>query len=144
MHKMKLLAAAAIVIAGCAGAAAQSYGSGDPAWAHTTDPNSSPRMNRSHSVQMNHDDMRMQHGWRTPRAYDAYAAAPAWGWRSNYGAPRWERQWYRSGTRSGLYQAQSGGNGSPVSAGSMRGSTDRTPPASPFASGPYGGGERRG
>ena len=70
------------------------------------------------------------HGWSGYGArggYDSYAAEPMY-------QPRYQ------------LQPQSGGNGSPVSAGSLRGSTDRSSPDSPFASGPYGDGPvmRRG
>jgi hypothetical protein len=131
MQKMKMIAAAVVLMAGCGGAAAQSYGRGDPAWAYTGDPTQ-----------------------RWSRGYDAYAAAPGWrqGWQQrgmNRGydayaaAPDGRRGWQQRGMNRGMYQAQSGGNGSPVSAGSWRGSTDRSSPNSPFASGPYGDGMQR-
>jgi hypothetical protein len=62
--------------------------------------------------------------------YDAYAAAPGYG--GYAAAPMYQPQF--------RLRPQSGGNGSPVAAGSPRGSTDRASPNSPFASGPYGGG----
>ena len=46
----------------------------------------------------------------------------------------------KAGCPSPAVQAQSGGTGSPVAAGSERGSTDRAPAGGPGASGPAGKG----
>jgi hypothetical protein len=135
MPKMKtiMLATALTLVSGAAMAAGHygsSYGANDPAFADTSDPNSAP--STGWNGQGNWNGGYAQSGWNRGRnrGYDSYASGREW----NGGTG--------AGPGSYGYQAQSGGNGSPASAGSIRGSTDRSSPNSPFASGPYGDGER--
>jgi hypothetical protein len=129
--KTIMLATALTLVSGAAMAAGQygsSYGASDPAFADTSDPNSAPSTGWNGGYNGSYASSGWHRGYRT-RGYDSYASGQ---WNGGYGA----------GPGSYGYQAQSGGNGSPVSAGSIRGSTDRSSPNSPFASGPYGDGER--
>jgi hypothetical protein len=124
--RMALIAVLATLVSSTA--QAQSYGPSDPARADTTDPNSRPTARTIHHPQAarGHRFGERSYSWDGPGA-SAYASARP------YVAGGYER--------SNSYQYQSGGTGSPVSAGSLVGSSDRADPSGPFASGPYGEGQ---
>lgn len=152
-----LVATALAVLSGAA--QAQSYGSSDPAYANTTDPNSAPTrmMRQRQTAGMNHHRAGWQHrsegwrgengGWQGRQSWSGQNAG--WQGRDSYASTAYGMGWNgRNGSRGGwngnnwnTYGNSSGGTGSPVSAGSSRGSTDRSDPNSPYASGPYGDGE---
>jgi len=119
----------AVVTTLLSGAAqAQSYGPSDPARADTTDSNSRPSARTIHHPQAarSHRYEKRSYGW-SGRGFDAYAAG-------------------RPSPPVNMAEAVAtttspGGTGSPVSAGSWVGSSDRADPSGPFVSGPYGEGE---
>ena len=131
MNRLKLFAAVAALASLPGVVMAQSYGATDPAFADTTDPNSAPFV-RGYRAQ----------SWQTHPGYGTYAYSPR-GYDS-YAYPQRGRGYdaYASGRVMRFNDSQSGGTGSPVAAGSLRGSTDRSSPNSPLASGPDGAGER--
>ncbi len=136
MHGLKLFAVIAALAAVPGAAVAQSYGATDPAFADTTDPNSAPFV-RGYRAQTWQTQT-----WQTQPGYGAYAHSPR-GFDS-YAYPQrgYGYDAYASSPPIRFNDSQSGGNGSPVAAGSLRGSTDRSSPNSFLASGPDGAGER--
>jgi hypothetical protein len=128
MNKTRMALIAVLTIVLSSAAEAQSYGPSDPARADTTDPNSRPSARAIHHPQATRGDRfeRRSYTWNR-RGAGAYASARPY-ITGRYG-------------RNNSYQYQSGGTGSPVSAGSLVGSSDRADPSGPFASGPYGEGE---
>jgi hypothetical protein len=135
--KTTTLVCAALLAVLSTAAQAQSYGPSDPARADTTDPNSAPTARTIHHPQAARTHHRHS-AWHRTSGWSAGGDAFASGARESYAAARpWGVGW--GGMDSNRYQ--SGGTGSPVAAGSLRGSTDRSDPSSPYASGPYGDGE---
>jgi hypothetical protein len=147
---MKTMAYAGMLVMASTAAMAQGYAR-DPAFADTSDPNSvhsnwnGANWNNSTARADWNGGYGRHQAWRQGDPAFADTSDPnsvqsqRYGWnRRGYGgydayaSARPMHRWH--------YQAQSGGNGSPVSAGSLRGSTDRSPPNSPYASGPYGDG----